>query len=85
MAGTRRPGFASVEFTTVYRFAKNANYTNIDGDVMVNVNVYSAWLSSDDNLISCDLVDGPLSDLTATPVTLRCALIEEDVETELKP
>ena len=52
---------------------------------MVNVNVYSARLSNDDNLISCDFIDGPVSDLTTTPITLRCALIEEGIEAELKP
>lgn len=57
----------------------------VAGDVMVNVNAYSARLSGDDNLLACDFIDGPLSAITATPVTLRCALIEEDVETEQKP
>lgn len=55
------------------------------GDVMVNVNVYSARLSSDDNLLSCDFIDGPLSAVSNSPVTLRCALIEENFDTELKP
>ena len=53
-----------------------------EGDVMVNVNVYSARLSSDDNLINCDFIDGPLPAVSA-PVTLHCALIEEDIETML--
>jgi hypothetical protein len=58
----------------------------VGGDIGVNVNVFTARLSSDDNLISCDVIDGPLTDVvTAMPVTLRCALIEEGMETELKP
>lgn len=57
----------------------------IEGEVMVNVNVYSARLSSDDNLISCDLIDGPFSAIKDSIVTLDCALIEEGKETELKP
>lgn len=57
----------------------------VAGDVMVNVNAYSARLSGDDNLLACDFIDGPLSAVTATPVTLHCALIEEGVETEQKP
>ncbi|MCX8999734.1 hypothetical protein NOF55_21750 [Rhizobiaceae bacterium BDR2-2] len=57
----------------------------VEGELMVNVNVYSARLSSNDNLIRCDFIDGPLAVVSSKPVTLRCALIEENMETEWKP
>ena len=58
----------------------------IDGDIGVNVNVYTARLSSDDNLINCDFIDGPLVDTKAAePVLLRCALITENMDSELRP
>lgn len=57
-----------------------------DGDIGVNVNVFTARLSGDLNLISCDFIDGPLDDvIQAMPVALHCTLIEEEIETELKP
>lgn len=58
----------------------------IDGAPNVNVNVFTARLSGDLNLISCDFIDGPLEDvIQSMPVALQCALIEEEIETELKP
>lgn len=58
----------------------------VDGDVGVNVNVYTARLSSPDNLISCDFIDGLIANVKASqPVPLRCALISEPVEAKLKP
>lgn len=58
----------------------------IDGDIGVNVNVFTARLSGDLNLISCDIIDGPLDEvIQSMPVALHCALIEEEIETELKP
>ena len=57
-----------------------------DGDIGVNVNVFTARQSGDLNLISCDFIDGPLDDvIQAMPVALHCTLIEEEIETELKP
>ena len=38
-----------------------------------------------DNLLGCDFIDGPLSNVQKQPVTLHCALIEENYDTELKP
>lgn len=55
------------------------------GPPSVNVNIASARKSSSDNLLACDFIDGPLSDVQKAPVTLHCALIEEDYDTELKP
>jgi hypothetical protein len=55
------------------------------GPVKVNVNVASARKSSSDNLLGCDFIDGPLGNVQKGPVTLHCALIEENYDTELKP
>ncbi|MER9597080.1 hypothetical protein [Mesorhizobium sp. M0244] len=55
------------------------------GPPEVNVNVASARKSSADNLLNCDFIDGPLSDVQREPVTLHCGLIEENVDTKLKP
>lgn len=57
----------------------------VDGPVSVNVNVYSARRSSKDNLLACDFFDGELARARKAPVALRCALIEENVETLHKP
>ncbi|MER9061415.1 hypothetical protein [Mesorhizobium sp. M0698] len=55
------------------------------GPANVNVNIASARKSSPDNLLSCDFIDGSLSDVQRKPVTLHCGLIEEHVDTKLKP
>lgn len=55
------------------------------GPVQVNVNVASARKSSPDNILACDFIDGPLSDIQEKPVTLHCGLIEEDPDTQQKP
>lgn len=61
-----------------------AGYADIGGPVQVNINVFSGRQSSDDNLLSCDFFDGPVSRAAAKPVALRCALIEEALPTEVK-
>jgi uncharacterized protein YecT (DUF1311 family) len=55
------------------------------GPVSVNVNIASARKSSSDNILACDFIDGPLSNVQKGPVTLHCALIEENYDTELRP
>lgn len=55
------------------------------GAVSVNVNIASARKSSSDNILACDFIDGPLSKVQKAPVTLHCALIEENYDTELRP
>ncbi|WP_214477087.1 hypothetical protein [Mesorhizobium sp. dw_380] len=55
------------------------------GPPKVNVNVASARKSSSDNLLGCDFIDGPLSDVQKKPVTLHCGLIEENLDTKLRP
>jgi hypothetical protein len=41
----------------------------------VNVNVYSARFSDDDNLLNCGIVDGPVAGYTGTTQTINCKLI----------
>lgn len=57
----------------------------VAGDVKVNVNLFSARKDSQDNLLACDFIDGKLADVAQAPVTLHCALIEENPDTKLKP
>ena len=57
----------------------------IRGPIMVNVNVVSGRHSSPDNLLSCDFIDGPLTDVQKTPVKLNCGLITEHRDTVLRP
>lgn len=57
----------------------------IEGGAKVNVNVFSGRKSSEDNLISCDFIDGPVGELTAAPTEINCGLITEDPVTMMKP
>ncbi|WP_147393029.1 hypothetical protein [Paracoccus siganidrum] len=58
----------------------------IEGRPNVNVNVFTARISGDDNFISCDFIDGPVDDvIQSMPVALHCTLIEEEVDAEPKP
>ncbi|OYU38427.1 MAG: hypothetical protein CFE33_16360 [Pseudorhodobacter sp. PARRP1] len=42
---------------------------------MVNVNVYSARITSEDNLLDCGIVDGPTDALSKTTREIACKLI----------
>lgn len=42
---------------------------------MVNINVYSARFASDDNLLDCGFIDGPVADFAGTTQTITCKLI----------
>ncbi|MFT3810267.1 MAG: hypothetical protein QM698_10145 [Micropepsaceae bacterium] len=55
------------------------------GPVSVNVNIFSGRKSSEDNLIGCDFIDGPVSELTAQPTEIFCGLLTEDPVTVMKP
>lgn len=55
------------------------------GPVKVNLNIASARKSSSDNLLACDFIDGALADVRKAPITLRCSLIEENLETKMWP
>ena len=57
----------------------------IAGKPSVNVNVFSGRKSSQDNLISCDFIDGPVDELLAAPTEIACGLISEDPVTVMKP
>lgn len=57
----------------------------IAGKPSVNVNVFSGRKSSQDNLISCDFIDGPVDELLAAPTEIACGLISEDPVTMMKP
>ncbi|MFD1703387.1 hypothetical protein ACFSCV_10265 [Methylopila henanensis] len=55
----------------------------ITGPILLNINVYSARKGGPDNILACDFFDGKLADVRS-PITLRCALIEEKPQTEQK-
>lgn len=57
----------------------------IKGPIMVNLNIVSGRHSSPDNLLSCDFIDGPLTDVQETTVKLNCSLITEHRDTVLRP
>lgn len=58
----------------------------IQGGAKVNVNVYSSRRSNKDNILSCDMIDTDVAQVVKVqPITLHCALIEENVPTEAKP
>lgn len=42
----------------------------------VNVNVYSARFTSEDNVLDCSLVEGPTDELSKKPQDVTCKLIE---------
>ena len=63
--------------------AKMLDY--IDGPAMVNVNVYSSRKASEDNILSCDLIDGQVQTLQAQAITVHCGLIEENLPLQTKP
>ena len=43
----------------------------------LNLNVFSARWTDEKNLLACDVLDGPLSDLAGSPHKLTCKLIGE--------
>ena len=51
----------------------------VEGPIMLNVNVYSARHAGPDNILSCDIFDGPLQDAVRKPISLNCSLIAEKV------
>jgi hypothetical protein len=44
---------------------------------MLNVNVFSARWTSEDNLIDCGFLDAPMAELAAAPQSITCKLIGE--------
>ncbi|MBP0438068.1 hypothetical protein [Tianweitania sediminis] len=57
----------------------------LDGPAMVNVNIFSSRKAGPDNILSCDLIDGELQVVRKSRFAVHCALIEEGMQTELKP
>lgn len=58
----------------------------IQGEVRVNVNVYSSRRHGGDNILNCDFIDAEVAKVVAAqPIHLRCALITEHADTALKP
>ena len=49
----------------------------IQGPVMLNINLYSARRKGPDNILDCDFFDGNLQDAVHKPLVLHCALISE--------
>lgn len=52
----------------------------IKGPITVNINVFSARLGSDDNILNCDLFEGPLESLREAVTELHCSLITDQRE-----
>lgn len=48
-----------------------------DGEPLVNINVYSARRSGPDNLLDCDVYDGPLKAIAGSATKIGCKLIGE--------
>lgn len=57
----------------------------LKGPPMVNVNVFTARRSSPNNLISCDIVDGPVARVAAGKTKLFCGLISEKRDVAVHP
>ena len=57
----------------------------IQGPPQVNVNVYSARKTSDDNILSCDVIDGPAEPLSGKIIPILCSLITENREPNFLP
>lgn len=57
----------------------------VDGPIKINVNVISARKSSPDNILTCDLIDGALSDAQKAPLAVHCGLTDENPETKTLP
>ncbi|MEJ5020889.1 hypothetical protein WH297_14275 [Ochrobactrum vermis] len=63
--------------------AKRIDWVN--GPVKVNLNVASGRKAGPDNILSCDFIDGALSQVRKRPIKLHCSLIVENVENKLFP
>lgn len=48
-----------------------------DGEPLVNINVHSARRSGPDNLLDCDVYDGPLKAIAGSTTKIGCKLIGE--------
>ena len=57
----------------------------IAGPPMVNVNVFTARRTSPNNLITCDIIDGPVPRVSTGKTTLFCGLISEKRDVVVYP
>lgn len=57
----------------------------LEGPVQVNVNIASARKSDPDNLLDCEIIDGPLAEARKASNTLPCRLIRDDPAPPKKP
>ena len=55
----------------------------IAGPILLNINIFSARHTSLDNVLSCDIFDGPLDHALRHPLPLHCALITEKEPTRV--
>jgi hypothetical protein len=69
------PDVAAVPFAAKVDAAKAAK--EVKGEPRVLINVYSARLSSPDNLLDCGIHDGPIADAKSAEIRIACKLIEE--------
>lgn len=61
--------------------AQGRSTKNID----VNVNVYSARRSNPDNILDCDVIDGPANQISGRTFPVLCSLITENREAKFMP
>ncbi len=62
---------------------KAANLRKMQGSAELLLNVVSARLSSGDNLLSCDIYEGPPPPKAGLTVSLQCGLITEQPKTKI--
>jgi hypothetical protein len=59
--------------------------SEVQGPVLLNVNVYSARRTGQDNILNCDFFDGNLQEAVHKPVALHCSLLSERAESSNGP
>ena len=57
----------------------------IAGPPMVNVNIFTSRRSSPDNLVTCDIIDGPVARVAKARTVLACGLIAEKRDAAVFP
>ena len=69
---------AQTRFRFTGRVVRRERVALTAGAVAVNVNIYSARRSSDDNLLGCTIFEGPVREARSQSVILRCKLLSEN-------
>ncbi len=49
--------------------------TELVQEPMMNVNIYTSRIADENNLIDCEVIDGPFSQLVAEPQTAACSML----------